>query len=107
MPGRMKWCSSASSAVRVRRGSITTTFPPRSRMPRSRPRMSGAVIRLPFDTSGLAPSISRWSVRSRSGTGTESIVPNIRPDETCLGIWSTVEALKMFCEPSARSSAGP
>ena len=32
VPGRMKWCSSASSAVRVRRGSTTTTLPPRSRM---------------------------------------------------------------------------
>ena len=66
-PGRMKWCSSASSAVRVRRGSTTTTLPPRSRMPRSRPRMLGAVSRLPFDTSGLAPRISRWSQRSTSG----------------------------------------
>ena len=41
VPGRMKWCSSASSAVRVRRGSMTTTLPPRSRMARSRPRMFG------------------------------------------------------------------
>ena len=32
MPGRMKWCSSACSAVRLRRGSITTTLPPRSRI---------------------------------------------------------------------------
>ena len=32
VPGRMKWCSSASSAVRLRRGSITTTLPPRSRI---------------------------------------------------------------------------
>ena len=76
----MKWCSSASSAVRVRRGSTTTTLPPRSRIARSRPRMSGAVIRLPFDASGFAPRISRWSVRSMSGTGTDSAVPNIRPD---------------------------
>ena len=93
VPGRMKWCSSASSAVRVRRGSITTTLPPRSRMPRSLPRMSGAVSRLPLDTSGFAPRISRWSVRSTSGTGTDRMVPNIRPAETCLGIWSTVEAV--------------
>ena len=59
VPGRMKWCSSASSAVRVRRGSTTTTLPPRSRMPRSRPRMLGAVSRLPFETSGFAPSIEQ------------------------------------------------
>jgi hypothetical protein len=93
VPGRMKWCSSASSAVRVRRGSTTTTLPPRSRMRRSRPRMSGAVSRLPFDTSGFAPRIRRWSVRSTSASGIDSIVPNIRPDETCFGIWSTVEAV--------------
>ena len=54
--------------------------------------MSGAVSRLPFDTSGLAPRISRWSVRSTSGTGTDSIAPNISPALTCLGIWSTVDA---------------
>ena len=53
--------------------------------------MSGAVSRLPFETSGLAPRISRWSVRSTSGTGTDSIAPNISPALTCLGIWSTVE----------------
>ena len=93
VPGRMKWCSDASSAVRVRRGSTTTTLPPRSRIARRRPRMFGAVSRLPFETSGLAPSISRWSQRSTSGIGTDSIVPNIRPDETCFGIWSTVDAV--------------
>jgi hypothetical protein len=54
--------------------------------------MSGAVSRLPLETSGLAPRISRWSVRSTSGTGTDSIVPNISPALTCLGIWSTVDA---------------
>ena len=36
-PGRMKWCSSDSSAVRDRRGSMTTTLPPRARIARSRP----------------------------------------------------------------------
>ena len=54
--------------------------------------MSGAVSRLPFDTSGLAPRISRWSVRSMSGTGMLSAAPNISPAETCFGIWSTVLA---------------
>jgi len=54
--------------------------------------MSGAVSRLPFDWSGFAPRISRWSVRSTSGTGTDRIVPNISPAEICLGIWSTVLA---------------
>jgi hypothetical protein len=89
----MKWCSSACSAVRLRRGSITTTLPPRSRIRRRRPRASGAVMRLPFDASGLAPSISRWSVRSRSGIGTDSPAPNISPALTCFGIWSTVLAV--------------
>ncbi len=93
MPGWMKWCSSASSAVRVRRGSTTTTLPPRSRMPRSRPRMSGAVSRLPFETSGFAPSRMRWSQRSTSGIGTDRIVPNISPADICFGIWSTVDAV--------------
>jgi hypothetical protein len=92
VPGRTKWCSSASSAVRVRRGSTTTTLPPRSRMDRIRPRMFGAVMRLPFETSGFAPRISRWSVRSTSAIGTDSIVPNMSPAETCFGIWSTVDA---------------
>ena len=35
------------------------------------------------------------------------MVPNMAPTETCFGIWSTVEALKMFCDPSRRSQAGP
>ena len=54
--------------------------------------MSGAVSRLPFETSGLAPSSNRCSQRSTSGTGTDSIVPNMCPAETCFGIWSTVDA---------------
>ena len=44
VPGRIGWCSSATSAVRLRRGSTTTSLPPRARSARSRPRMSGAVI---------------------------------------------------------------
>ena len=48
--------------------------------------MSGAVSRLPFETSGLAPSSIRWSQLSTSGTGTDSIAPNIRPADTCFGI---------------------
>ena len=88
----MKWCSEASLAVRLRRGSTTTTLPPRSRIARIRPRMSGAVSSEPFETSGLAPRISRWSVRSTSGTATLSPPPNISPEETCFGIWSTVDA---------------
>ena len=35
----------------------------------SRPGKSGAVQRLPFDSSGFAPSMIKRSVRSMSGTG--------------------------------------
>ena len=79
VPGRMKWCSEASRAVRLRRGSMTTTLPPRSRIARIRPRMSGAVSSEPLETSGLAPRISRWSVRSTSGTGTLSAAAEHQP----------------------------
>ena len=72
MPGRIGWCSSATSAVRLRRGSTTTSFPPRARSAFNRPRMSGAVISEPFEASGFAPSISRCIVRSTSGIGTDS-----------------------------------
>ena len=58
-----------------------------------RPRMSGAVMRLPLDTSGFAPSIKRYEQRSTSGTGTLSAVPNMSPADTCFGIWSTVLAV--------------
>ena len=44
VPGRIATCSSASRAVSERRGSTTTSLPPRWRSLRSRPRMSGAVI---------------------------------------------------------------
>ena len=54
--------------------------------------MSGAVIRLPFETSGLAPRMSKCWQRSTSGIGTVRIVPNISPAEICFGIWSTVLA---------------
>jgi hypothetical protein len=55
-PGRIGTHCSASRAVSVRRGSTTTMRPPRSRMARSRRRTSGAVMKLPFDTAGLAPT---------------------------------------------------
>jgi hypothetical protein len=55
VPGRIETCSDASPAVSLRRGSTTTTAPPRSRIARILPRASGAVMRLPFETAGLAP----------------------------------------------------
>ena len=74
-------------------------------MARRRAFTSGAVIRLPFDTTGSAPRMSRNDVRSRSGTGTLRAVPNMSPALTCFGIWSTVLAEKTLRVPSARSSA--
>ena len=41
-------------------------------------------------------------MRSMSGTGTVSAPPNIKPDDTCFGIWSTVLALYTFRLPSDR-----
>ena len=92
VPGMTATCSSASSAVRERRGSTTTTRPPRDRMPCSRPRASGAVISEPFEAAGLAPRISSHEQRSRSGTATVVGEPNRYAEASCLGYWSTVLA---------------
>ena len=72
----------------------------------SLPGKSGAVHRLPLDSSGLAPIRSRWSVRSRSGTGMAWASPKSSPLETCLGIWSRVLAVKTLRVPSVDSSSG-
>jgi hypothetical protein len=69
--------------------------------------MSGAVSSEPLDASGLAPSISRCIVRSTSGIGTVSAVPNSSAEEISLGRWSTVLAEKMLLLPSALSSTRP
>ena len=47
-----KWMVVRGSAVLVRRGSTTTTLPPRARIAASLPGKSGAVARLPFDSAG-------------------------------------------------------
>jgi hypothetical protein len=65
------------------------------------------VARLPFEAKGLAPRISRKSVRSTSGTGIVSPPPNMRAAEISFGRWSTVEAEKTFVEPRDRSTALP
>ena len=103
VPGRMGTCSLASSAVLVRLGSTTTTRPPRSMMRRRRPGQSGAVARLPLDSKGLAPSIRRYDVRSRSGTAKLMLVPKRRPLLISLGRWSIVLAEYTFVVPSART----
>ena len=54
-PGRIGTHSSAWSAVPVRRGSTTTTRPPRARMPSSSPRTSGHASSEPPDACGLPP----------------------------------------------------
>ena len=102
----MKWCASATAAVSVRRGPMTTSRPPRARIAFARPRKSGTVHRLPLLTIGFAPSTSRKSQRSMSGTGMLSQWPNISPLDSCLGIWSSVEAEKTFFVPIARARRG-
>ena len=42
-----------------------------------------------------------------SGTGTLSQCPNMRPADSCLGIWSSVDAEYTFAVPSARASRAP
>ena len=106
MPGRGARWWSASSAVRVRLGSMTVRVPPRRLSALSLPPKSAAVARLPLDTSGLAPMITRWSVRSRSGTVNANGLPNRYPQATCLGIWSSVLAVYTLRVPSARMTAG-
>ena len=67
--------------------------------------MPGAVIRLPFEASGFAPSTQSSCVWSTSGIGIETAVPNMHAAETCFGCWSVVPALKKFFVCSAPASA--
>jgi hypothetical protein len=106
-PGRIGTWRSASFAVSVVRGSITISFPPRACIAFALPRKSGTVHMLPFDAIGFAPSTTNSCVRSRSGTGTLSQWPNIRPAESCFGIWSSVDAENTFAVPIARVNRAP
>ena len=54
----------------------------RARSDRASP---GAVAREPLEAKGFAPSMSRWSVRSTSGTGTFSPPPNMSARGDLLG----------------------
>ena len=72
-PGRTKWCSSATLAVSVRRGSMTTKRPPREASSRRRWGKSGTVHSDPFDAIGLWPTSTSRSVRSMSGTGSRNL----------------------------------
>ena len=67
-------CSNAR-AVSERRGSTTTMRPPRFGIACSFSLIRGAVRTLPWETSGLAPTMNRKSVRSRSGIGTMNGAP--------------------------------
>ncbi len=89
MPGRMKRCVSATSAVSVRRGSTTTRRPPRAFSALRRSGIPGAVIMLPFEASGLAPRARKNCVRSMSGIGRSSMCPNIVVAARWCGSWST------------------
>ena len=77
----------------LRRGSTTTSLPPRAWSARSRPRMSGAVISEPLEASGFAPRISRCvgavdvGDRDRQRRRRTSA-----PQAICFGRWSTVLA---------------
>ena len=89
--GRTARCS-YWRAVSVRRGSTTMTRPPRSTIALSCSRTRGADSTEPCETSGLAPTINRKSVRLRSGIGTTRGDP-----------YSIAEAAKRLftsCEPA-------
>ena len=75
VPGRTKWCSVATLAVSVRRGSNTTIRPPRFLRSRSRFGKSGTVISEPLEAIGFAPKTRKYDVRSMSGTGSRSWWP--------------------------------
>ena len=92
VPGRMGTHSSAWSAVPVRRGSITITVPPRSRMASISPSTSGQAKSEPPDAWGFPPMMIRWSVRGRSTVGIFHELPYISVDVTFFGHWSIVPA---------------
>ncbi len=68
--------------------------------------MSGAVMIEPLLTAGLPPTQRKNWVRSISGTGSSSGLPNSRYASRCCGCWSTVFALNRLRVPSADSSPG-
>ena len=92
VPGVMGTHSSAWSQVPVRRGSITTHLPPRSRILSISPSTSGQAKRLPWEAWGLAPITTRYWVRMMSGVGKVQELPYMHTDDTFLGHWSTVPA---------------
>ncbi|MNY27418.1 hypothetical protein D3C86_1613260 [compost metagenome] len=71
-------CWSAIAAVSLRRGSTTTSLPPRALIALRRFSTSGTVMMLPLEASGLPPRISMKSVWSISGMGISRPWPYIR-----------------------------
>ncbi len=69
--------------------------------------MSGAVSRLPLETSGFAPSTRKNSVWSTSGTAKRPGDPNIWDWATILGSWSTLVAEKRQRVPRLFWNVGP
>ena len=69
------------------------------RIARIRRAIPGAVIRLPFEATGLAPRMRKKSVRSTSGIGSTKRWPNMRRAATWCGSWSTEVAEKTFASP--------
>ena len=105
-PGRMKWCSSASSAVRVRRGSTTTTLPPRSRMRAQPPAHVGrgqqAAVRHERVGAEHQQVVGAVDVRHRDD---EHRRRTSARRETCFGIWSTVDWPSRCSACRARAAA--
>ena len=76
---------------RVRRGSTTTSRPPRARIARRRPRTSGAVIRRPLEAIGLAPEHEQVVAcgRGRAAATRAAGAEHRCATASCLGCWST------------------
>ena len=108
MPGRMKRCSSASSAVAVRRGSTTTTLPPRSRIARMPAAHVGrghqAAVRDERVRAEHQQVVGAVDVGHRDARAPCRTSARPRPASASGRRCSRV---KMFCVPSARSSARP
>ena len=58
-----------------------------------------------YKESGFSRAFTNEIAASTSGTGIDIGVPNMSPADTCLGIWSSVDAEKTFFVPSDLSTA--
>jgi hypothetical protein len=74
-PSGRSGCHSNCAAVSERRGSTTTTRPPRAVIAAICSLTRPAVSMLPWVTTGLAPSTSRKSVWAKSGNGVTRLWP--------------------------------